>query len=194
MTASLRIPPAQARRLWLDPTVRTEDAARQLGITRQGLSDMARRMGLPPRTKNRTALKKGSDEEFRRLWLAGVRLEDMARHFGYASHRGVCARRAALGLPMRTRPCGDAFGRRWRETITIHEYHDHILARCMADDWSAKSFCKMETPTMFKPDYFIQPLGAGWFSVCRLRWFKAVEVHRGSEESCLDKLQELRAA
>lgn len=129
MVASLRIPPAAVRRFWLDPNIRTQDAADQLGLTRQGLSDMARRMGLPSRAKNRAAVKKGSDNEFMAMWLAGVCLEDMARHFGYASHRGVCQRRAALGLPGRTRG-GKGNNRRWRETIMLAEYRERMaLAR-----------------------------------------------------------------
>lgn len=130
MTTCLRIPPATVRRLWLDTSIRTEDAAAELGITRQGLSDMARRLGLPSRAKNYGLQKRGSDADFRHMWLAGVSVEDLARHFGYVDHRGVCQRRRMMGLPARTRG-GKGRGRRWKETISLSEYRERQIAARM---------------------------------------------------------------
>lgn len=45
---------------------------------------------------------------------------------------------------------------------------------------------------MFKPDYFIQPLGAGSFGVYRARWFSADLVYTGQYGDCDRKLKELR--
>ena len=137
MVNRYRIPAARIRALWLDPTIRTEDAAKQLGISRQLLSDMASRLGLPSRKGLGGKIRsKGTDAEFRRLWLAGVSLKDMQAYFGYASHRGVCTRRERLGLPLRTR---GGCGKRWRETISITDYHDALLAEAMAGAASAGS-------------------------------------------------------
>ncbi|AZB68198.1 hypothetical protein [Cereibacter sphaeroides] len=133
MTVSRRIPPARVRALWADTSRSTQDMAEELGITRQGLSDMARRLGLPKRRTNYEAQKRGSDALFRELWLAGVSCEEIARHLGYESHRGVVQRREMMGLPQRTR--GGPRG--WRETITMAEFHELQLARLMAAEAEA---------------------------------------------------------
>lgn len=133
MVKSKRIPAATVRRLWSDLNITTADAADQLGITRAGLSDMARRLGLPSRSGNYGSRKRGSDTEFAAMWAAGVAIADMAQHFGYASHRGVISRRKAMGLPPRTRGRGKGNGRGWAETITLDNYRQGELARRMAE-------------------------------------------------------------
>lgn len=133
MVKSKRIPPATVRRLWGDLTITTADAAAQLGITRAGLSDMARRLGLPSRSGNYDSRKRGSDADFAAMWTAGVAIGDMAEHFGYASHRGVISRRKAMNLAPRTRGRGKGNGRGWAETISIDDYRQQVLARRMAE-------------------------------------------------------------
>ena len=130
MTVSKRIPPAKVRRLWSDLSMPLDEAARQLGVSRPGLTYIARQLGLPSRAGNYAPQKKGCDEEFVRMWRAGVSLQDLADHFGYASHRGVCHRRKALGLPTRTRATGK--GRRWEETISLTEWREQQLAGKLA--------------------------------------------------------------
>lgn len=123
---------AQIRRLWADRSLRTEDIAAQMGISRQCLSYRAKALGLPSRVGNHDLQKRGSDAEFRAMWMAGISVEDMRRHFGYVSHRGVCQRRKHMGLPTRTRSRGKGNGRGWKETITLAELAERRLASAMA--------------------------------------------------------------
>lgn len=134
MTKPKRIPVAVVRRIWLDRSVSLDQAASELGITRQGLAYKARMFGLPPRGQNHELQKRGTDEEFRRLWFAGVPVRVMARLLGYASHRGVCQRREDLDLPKRTYGRGKGGGRGWRETIGATE----IIAAHMAQTAAAE--------------------------------------------------------
>ena len=101
-----------------------------LGVSRQAVSQRARALGLPSREKVRIKLSR--DDEFRRLWLAGVSTKDIAAHFGYRSHSCITVRRRGLGLPPRTRSKGG--GRcGWAETITLTEFREVELARKMKE-------------------------------------------------------------
>lgn len=115
--------------LWMRRDIPTERIAQTLGVTRQAVSDRARRLGLPPRTGNKEPAKKGSDELFRRMWLAGVRTRDMAEYFGYSMPQGVGTRRRHLGLPPRTRRPGGQGHAGWVETIPISAFWEMEYAR-----------------------------------------------------------------
>lgn len=135
-----RMSARRVRELWLDHSKTTEDSARELGVSRQVFAGAARRLGLPPRPKAVSdALKrKGSDAEFRAMWLAGVALEDMRRHFGYAHHQAVVERRERLGLPKRRAMPPDAPIRRGAP-ISLHEYRAARLAEAIQDRLDAEA-------------------------------------------------------
>lgn len=108
-----------------------ERIADALGVTRQGLAYKAKKLGLPSRKGNYDGQKLGGDERFRKMWLAGVSVEEMANYFGYASHRGVIHRRGRLGLPHRTRGDGTNKHAGWIETITLTEFLERELRDAM---------------------------------------------------------------
>lgn len=111
------------RSAWLRMEIPSERIAKAIGITRQGLSYRAKRMGLPSRAGNQASNKKGDDDLFRRMWQFGVHTGDMAEHFGYAHPSGVSIRRRMMGLPGRSK------GFRW---CRITEFWDAEMARMMA--------------------------------------------------------------
>lgn len=100
-----RIAPAEFRRLWLDPSVRVDDLAAMLGITRQAVQQRARARGLSPRPMGRLQLTVINDPEFPEMWIAGVRAWEIAIHYG--CHRvTVCKTARRLGLPPRDKQWG----------------------------------------------------------------------------------------
>lgn len=119
--------------LWFRHEVSLDRIAGALGVTRQGLIYKARQLGLPPRGKNRKPQKKGPDELFREMWLAGVHTEDMAAYFGYSCRSAVSMRARKMGLPRRTRTTTRTKGRvgGWSETISLVQFYEEELARRM---------------------------------------------------------------
>ncbi len=124
-----RLDAADFARLWNCHAIATEDIARALGVTRQAVSDRARRMGLPSRAKLRKTLVRR--DTLRDLWLAGVASKDIARHFGLASHSCVSRAVKMAGLPRRKRGKGGQTRNGWIGTISIEEYADQCLAAIM---------------------------------------------------------------
>ena len=98
-----RMSARRVRDLWLDHSKTTEESARELGVSRQVFSGAAKRLGLPPRPKAVSDMlkRKGSDGEFRAMWLAGVAEDSIRSHFGYAHRQAVGERRVRMGLPAR---------------------------------------------------------------------------------------------
>lgn len=98
-----RVSARMVRDLWSDHSIRLEDAARQLGLSRQTFCNIAKGLGLParPRGSGYAFQRKGDDSKFRELWLAGVSVRDIRAHFGYAHRQAVEVRRRSLGLPSR---------------------------------------------------------------------------------------------
>ena len=117
--------------IWCRREIPMERIAGALGVTRQGLAYKAKSLGLPSRKGNYDGQKLGSDERFRKMWLAGVSVEDMTKYFGYASHRGVIHRRGRLGLPLRTRGDGTNKHAGWVETISLAEFLERELRDAM---------------------------------------------------------------
>lgn len=118
--------------LWSRMDIPTERIAEALGVTRQGLSWKAKALGLPPRAGNQAPCKRGSDDLFRRMWLAGVSSSDMARYFGYARTGGVTTRRRMMGLPPRTRSRGTGKHSGWVETISLTRFLEGEIAARMS--------------------------------------------------------------
>lgn len=111
------------RTAWLRMEIPSERIAGAIGITRQGLSYRAKRMGLPSRAGNQASNRRGDCDLFRRMWEFGVRTSDMAQHFGYGYAACVSVRRRNMGLP--ARPKGF-------RSCRITEFWDAEMARMMA--------------------------------------------------------------
>lgn len=121
---------ATFERLWRCHTIGTHEIAEWIGISRQAVSDRAKRMGLPQRAKNRRKL--SNDDELRELWLAGVCVKDIAAHFGYAHPSAVGVAVRNLGLPPRHRGKGTKFPNGWVGTISLYDYQQQKLGELMA--------------------------------------------------------------
>lgn len=124
-----RIKRADLEPLWSRLDIPTDVIAAHLGVTRSGLSYKAHRLGLPSRYRNR--LKKCDDALLREMWLAGVSLKDITRHFGYAKHQCVTQRVRQLGLPPRERRAGNGGFAGWPTTITLTEFFEPKLEEAM---------------------------------------------------------------
>ena len=118
-----RIAPAEFRRLWLDPSVRVDDLATMLGVTRQAVQQRARARGLSPRPMGRLKQTAINDPEFPAMWTAGIRAREIAAHYG--CHRlTVCKTARRLGLPPR--------GKQWGPRMNMATYRQLQLAQRMA--------------------------------------------------------------
>lgn len=116
--------------LWSRLDIPTERVAQALGVTRAGLSYKARSLGLPPRTGNKECCKKCPDEVFRRMYEAGVGLQDIADKFGYTRRQSVTQRRVMMGLKPRGRLGGGHAG--WG-CISLAQFQEMELARMMTE-------------------------------------------------------------
>lgn len=120
--------------LWSRLDIPTKRIAEALGVTRSGLSHKCiRSLGLPPRTGNKTPMKRGDDALFKRMWEAGVAVEDMRQHFGYAKSGAVTTRRRALGLPPRERSSNGESSSGWKGTIPIEVFFEQEIGRVMLE-------------------------------------------------------------
>lgn len=117
-----RVSAAAFQRMWSDPTLRVDDIAAQLGVTRQAVQHRARQRGLPPRRRP-VVLRINDLDTFAAMWTAGVPTKDIMWHFGCSSltPRNTARR---LGLPPR--------GRAWRATTTLQAFREEDLARRLA--------------------------------------------------------------
>lgn len=90
---------AEFRRLWAsDMTV--GQIAEYLGVTRSAVQFRAKRRGLPPKARILTYAPRPPRDVMARMWLAGVRLTDIAAHFGMTYGLAVKLVRE-FGLPLR---------------------------------------------------------------------------------------------
>lgn len=123
--------------VWFRRSIHLERIASSLGVSRQGLSSKAKALGLPPRGMNYDLQKKCSDDLFRRMWMAGVSLQEIADYCGYTKPQNVTQRRKNMGLPARTR--GKETGRHagW-PTIGLSDFLEGDLARRMMEAESGK--------------------------------------------------------
>lgn len=128
-----KITPEAFAPVWLRHEIPSSRIAETLGVSRQAVSYLAKKFGLPPRTGNQKSKQKVDNETFRRMWMAGVSSVDMARHFGYAGSGSIVARRRLLKLPPRTRRAGNCARGGWYETISLTEFAEMELARRMKE-------------------------------------------------------------
>jgi len=117
-------------RLWNCHRIATKEIAQWLGVTRQAVSDRARRIGLPSRAKVRKHLVR--KDQLRELWMAGVATKDIAAHFGLASHSCVSRAVTLAGLPRRTRGKGGNTPGGRAGMISFYDYCQIQLAEQMS--------------------------------------------------------------
>ncbi|MGP3699208.1 hypothetical protein [Rhodobacter sp. NSM] len=133
----IRLSRAAFAAAWADRSIPVEAIARRFGISGASyVSTLARQMGLPRRPSGPPVLYDAA--EFRSMWLAGVRREDMAAVLSL--HRNAVTEEARrLGLPMR--------GKGWTGSITLEVYRELRLAEAMAAEAvgtrAAMGLCEM---------------------------------------------------
>lgn len=112
---------AEFLRLWNDNSLTTEEIGRRLQITQGNVCKRAKSRGLPPRgSLARFAI--NDTDTFRAMWVAGVTIEDMARHFGVFSST---IKRARIRFGLAPRGKGD-----WRRAITLEQFlHDRLASQ-----------------------------------------------------------------
>lgn len=115
---------AEFRRLWNNPWLSMCAIARILGISDKAVSSRAKTRGLPPRSYDMRAQHRLPEDEFRKLWLAGVRTRDIVVHYG-CHHLTPANTAKRLGLAARGRGFAH-YG------ISMEDYCAQILSRKMA--------------------------------------------------------------
>lgn len=126
----LRLDEARFRRLWLCRDIPVARIAATFGVTRQAVSHMARRLGLPRRPPGRE--RQGDEALFAEMWESGVAIREIAAHFGI-SPVTVCTRRKALGLKPRDRGGpGARAGGGWPRPMPLSAFLEGKLAERMA--------------------------------------------------------------
>lgn len=116
-----RIDDAQVRAMWAEGQTALQ-IARALGRTRATIESVVRRLDLPRHGRGLSPALV-ADDQFVRMWRAGVRLSDMAAHHGVSIMSVRTAARHA-GLPAR----GCAKG----HCITIDQFRADALRAAMA--------------------------------------------------------------
>ncbi|MBY6005400.1 hypothetical protein KUV62_15855 [Salipiger bermudensis] len=109
--------------IWANRGIPTQKVADMLGIERSTLCWKRSTLGIPPRVTGRVP--KADEDTFRRMWLAGVNVREMAEFFGYRCKQAVKKRRTRLGLP--PRPVGSK-----GKSITLAQFHEQEIARRMS--------------------------------------------------------------
>lgn len=119
--ADKRISAAEIRRVWLDPSLTSIQAARAVGLTRVNLWLRAKSLGLPPRGRGGRPVAIRDRALFARLWHGRVRKSEMAAHFG-------CSVAAIENMVRRMGLSRRAHGKR---AISLCDF---LLAEAMAAD------------------------------------------------------------
>ena len=118
-----RVPEAEFRRMWADPTLKLSDIAARLDVSWQAVTCRARTRGLPPRPGGAGLNRKIDRALFVAMWAANVSPTSMAEYFGVC-RENIHLRARRWGLP--ARGCT-----RW-SVITVAEFAQAQLARRMA--------------------------------------------------------------
>jgi hypothetical protein len=137
-TALQNVTRAMLEPLWLNSRVTAREIADQLGVSVSGVCKHAQTLGLPVPRPVRGRRKEGRerDAEFRRMWNAGVKQTEMAKHFG-TSKGFICQKRIRLGLKPRT-PRRGAGGYGGFGGLTLEQYEavqrEDAFARAVQGD------------------------------------------------------------
>lgn len=111
-----RIPNSEIRRVWMDPSLTTAEAAAEINLSRVNLWRRAKNLGLPPRKDGRRPVI--PEAELRALWLADVLVRDIATLYRCPTNS---VRQASKRIGLDRRPQGR------HETITLAEYRIRLL-------------------------------------------------------------------
>ncbi|MBR9836996.1 MAG: hypothetical protein GYB50_03775 [Rhodobacteraceae bacterium] len=116
--------------IWARRDIPVSRIAAHLGVSHQAVSAHARRLGLPPRGRtNKDSLKRGSDADLRKLWLAGISTREIAKALGFTQGASVSTRARRLGLPPRAG--GGIRSHEYRPTMTLAELREIEMAAAM---------------------------------------------------------------
>lgn len=118
-----RVPSATIRRVWLDETLTTAEAAALIGLSRVRLWVRAKALGLPARKDGRRRVIPRA--EMATLWLAGVRATEIAALYG-CPYNTVSQTRWRDGLPCR--PAGH------HAVLSLADYRTRLLRKSMRAD------------------------------------------------------------
>lgn len=118
---------AAFRRMWMDLAITREEIGALIGITPQCVMKRAKRRGLPSRRALAHETCRVFDvDEFRDMWVTGVRTKDILAYFGCSNPTTTEAAKR-FGLPPR--------GRSWQyRGVSIEEYREIKLGRAMAQE------------------------------------------------------------
>lgn len=123
---------ATFKRLWSCLDISIDEIAASADVTRQAVTYRAKRLGLPSRVTNRR--RKHEPGLLAEMWNAGVRVADIARHFGFAYHQCVSTAARNMGLPPRERGAAGFKNGGWKKNITLEEFAQIKLAERMRAD------------------------------------------------------------
>ncbi len=85
--------------VWNRHDIPLSKVAARLGVSKNAISKLARRFGLPKRESVCRSLI--DDDQMARMWICGVPARDIARHFGLTTPCAIYMRRKKLGLQPR---------------------------------------------------------------------------------------------
>ena len=111
---------------WNNHAIPVKRIAAALGITQQGVSWRAHRMGLPTREKNRR--RKHDPALLRAMWIAGVSGREIAAHFGFSNACGATQAARNAGLPARERGPSGARNGGWKAHVPISVFWEQQMA------------------------------------------------------------------
>ena len=144
--------------LWNNHSVPTKAIADAMGITHQGVSWHAKRMGLPSRAKLRRRLYE--PELFTAMWHAGVASAEIAKHFGMAYHSCAITAARALGLPYRKRGASGKLNGGWLPTITADDFFNNRAQEALASLLAASA--RETAAAMLDAEMVDNPQAARW--------------------------------
>lgn len=121
--------PEQLKPLWDRREISLARIGKALGVSRQAVAWQGRKFGFDSRAGNYKGQKKGTDEDFIRLWEAGVSLKAMRDYCGYSLTQNVSQRARMLGLKGRFREDGKAY-----PALTLSQYAEIELKRLLEKD------------------------------------------------------------